>query len=276
MICREAGNKEKKCMKQRIKAVFFDIDGTLVSFNTHLVPQSTKDAIKQLRESGIKAFVATGRMLAMTNVLNDIEFDGFVTYNGSYCIDEYGNEIFKNTVPKSELQALAEWLDREKVPVSFMCRDEMYVNYLAPVVKYMADLIHVPYPVEKPVREIIEEDVFQLCVYGDEPVLQKIVNEVLSDCEWSRWTTLFADVNIKGINKSVGIDAMLRHYGFELCNSMAFGDGGNDIAMLKHAGIGVAMGNSNDTVKAAADYVTDTVDNDGVIKALKHFGLVAV
>ncbi len=57
---------------------------------------------------------------------------------------------------------------------------------------------------------------------------------------------------------------------------MAFGDGGNDIAMLKHAGIGVAMGNSNDTVKAAADYVTDTVDNDGVIKALKHFGLVAV
>lgn len=113
-------------------------------------------------------------------------------------------------------------------------------------------------------------------MYDDDSVLQKIVNEVLHDCEWSRWTTLFADVNIKGINKSVGIDAMLKHYGFELSNSMAFGDGGNDIAMLRHAGIGVAMGNSNDTVKAATDYVTDTVDNDGIIKALKHFGLVAV
>ena len=55
---------------------------------------------------------------------------------------------------------------------------------------------------------------------------------------------------------------------------MAFGDGENDIDMLKFAGIGVAMGNSSDIVKAAADYVTDTIDNDGIEKALRHFGLI--
>ena len=55
---------------------------------------------------------------------------------------------------------------------------------------------------------------------------------------------------------------------------MAFGDGENDMEMLRFAGIGVAMGNSSDPVKAAADYVTDTVDNDGIEKALRHFGMI--
>ena len=55
---------------------------------------------------------------------------------------------------------------------------------------------------------------------------------------------------------------------------MAFGDGGNDIEMLRYAGIGVAMGNADDAVKAAADYVTTSVDDDGIMNALKHFGLI--
>ena len=55
---------------------------------------------------------------------------------------------------------------------------------------------------------------------------------------------------------------------------MAFGDGGNDVSMLRYAGIGVAMGNANDDVKAHADYVTTSIDEDGVANALKHFGLI--
>ena len=55
---------------------------------------------------------------------------------------------------------------------------------------------------------------------------------------------------------------------------MAFGDGGNDIGMLRHAGIGVAMGNANDDVKNAADYITTSVDENGIAHALKHFGII--
>ena len=55
---------------------------------------------------------------------------------------------------------------------------------------------------------------------------------------------------------------------------MAFGDGGNDIAMLQHAGIGVAMGNAEDDVKQYADYITDSVDEDGIFKALKHLNII--
>jgi Predicted hydrolases of the HAD superfamily len=85
---------------------------------------------------------------------------------------------------------------------------------------------------------------------------------------------LFADVNIKGMSKSKGIDAMLKYYNIPLSQSMAFGDGGNDITMLRHAAIGVAMGDASDAVKQAADYVTDTVDDNGVVNALKYFNLL--
>ena len=66
----------------------------------------------------------------------------------------------------------------------------------------------------------------------------------------------------------------LKEHGLEQSESMAFGDGENDMEMLRYAGIGVAMGNSSDKVKEAADYVTDSVDNDGIEKALLHFGLI--
>ena len=71
-------------VKDKIKAVFFDIDGTLVSFTTHAVPESARRAIARLREQGVKVFIATGRLLRHTEVVNDIEVDGYITVNGSY------------------------------------------------------------------------------------------------------------------------------------------------------------------------------------------------
>ena len=78
----------------------------------------------------------------------------------------------------------------------------------------------------------------------------------------------------KGNTKQNGIDQIIRHFGIKLEEAMAFGDGGNDISMLRHAGIGVAMGNANDDVKAVADYVTTSVDENGIANALKHFHII--
>jgi Cof subfamily protein (haloacid dehalogenase superfamily) len=93
-------------------------------------------------------------------------------------------------------------------------------------------------------------------------------------CEFGRWHPAFVDITAKGNTKQNGIDQFIKHFGFKLEETMAFGDGGNDIGMLRHAGIGIAMGNAKDDVKAVADYVTDTVDEDGIYKAMKHFGII--
>ena len=78
----------------------------------------------------------------------------------------------------------------------------------------------------------------------------------------------------KGVTKGTALQTIENRIGVRYEETMAFGDGGNDISMLRHAGIGVAMGNAKDDVKVIADYVTASVDDNGIADALKHFGIL--
>ena len=96
----------------------------------------------------------------------------------------------------------------------------------------------------------------------------------LPHCEVTRWHPLFADIIPRGSSKQVGIDKIAEYFGIGIDECIAFGDGGNDISMLRHAGIGVAMGNATDEVKQNADYVTTPIDDGGILYALKHFNIL--
>ena len=93
-------------------------------------------------------------------------------------------------------------------------------------------------------------------------------------CAATRWSPYFSDITPRGGSKRVGIEKMLAHFGIPASDTMAFGDGGNDIEMLRFAGVGVAMGNAGEEVRLAADYVTDDVDHDGIQNALRRFGVI--
>ena len=90
----------------------------------------------------------------------------------------------------------------------------------------------------------------------------------------TRWHPNFLDVIPPTGGKDLGMDAILDHFGIPLENCMAFGDGENDLSMLIHAGIGVAMGTASSAVKAQANYAAPSVDEDGIVRALSHFGLL--
>lgn len=258
-----------------IKAVFFDIDGTLVSFKTHKVPQSTVDALSELRQKGIKVIIATARLLKQIDNLGDLQFDGMITVNGSYCIDTQNNVIAEHFIPKTDLESL---VDYEKnilhFSYAFLTDAGTFVNCIDDKVKQISELTNSPYPTACDLSDMVNEKVFQLKLYVDKETELKIMSETLQNCESSRWHENFANVNVGGINKSVGVDEFLKYYNISKSETMAFGDGGNDIEMLQHAGIGIAMGNANDEVKDIADYVTTSVDEDGIANALCHFGLI--
>ena len=261
----------------KIKAIFFDIDGTLVSFKTHRVPEENIEALKELRRKGIKVFISTGRMIRMIGVVNGLEFDGYVANNGATCFDSCKHQIFSRPLPQSQLDALAERLEDKALPqfaLSFMGNENYYLNTPSETASEIARQVNVAPPELMPVRDIIRKEIYQLCIYLQGKPLQRIMDTVLTGCEASSWNPLFADVNEKGITKQYGIDRMLEHYGIDLSQTMSFGDGANDIPMLKHTAVSVCMGNATPDVISASDYKTGTVDESGITEALVHYGLL--
>ena len=269
----------EKIMNNRpnIRAVFFDIDGTLVSFNTHRVSDATVEALAELRRRGVKVILATGRLLNQTEVVSRIKFDAYITLNGCCCLAEDGTTVIsKATIPQSDLEAIVDFLEENNhpFPCSFMDEVGSTINYVDDRVQTVWDNIALPAPRVEDPRQTIKRNIYQANIYVDEVDEGPIVERYLQHCESTRWHPLFADVNLRGVSKQQGVDTMLAYFGISCEEAMAFGDGGNDVSMLGHVGWGVAMGNAVDTAKQAAVYVTDTVDNEGICKALQHFGLI--
>ncbi|MBP5645182.1 MAG: HAD-IIB family hydrolase, partial [Bacteroidales bacterium] len=100
------------------------------------------------------------------------------------------------------------------------------------------------------------------------------VADMLPHCRLPRWHPEFSDLVNRENSKASGIEAILRHFGLQRSECIAFGDGGNDIEMLEYCGIGVAMGNADEEVQRHADYVTTSVDEEGILHALKALKVI--
>ena len=131
-----------------IKAVFFDIDGTLVSFHTHRVSEATRQAIRQLRTQGIKVFIATGRHLQVINNLGDLEFDGYVTLNGSCCYIGRDRVIYRRMIPEIALEHLIKYQEeKETFPCIFVREKDMFINYNNQHTREVFRMLDFPEPV---------------------------------------------------------------------------------------------------------------------------------
>lgn len=141
------------------------------------------------------------------------------------------------------------------------------------VKKIFYDFLHVNVIPTVSFEEATSKEVIQMTPFITEEE-EKEIRPSIPTCEVGRWFPAFADITAKGDTKQKGIDKIIRYFDMKLEETMAFGDGGNDISMLRHAAIGIAMGQAKEDVKAAADYVTAPIDKDGISKAMKHFGII--
>ena len=228
-----------------IKAVFLDVDGTLVSFRTHEVPRSAvgalRSAVGALRAAharGVRLFIATGR------TAGDLEpLAGRLS-------DELGF-------------ALALELD-----------EGVFVNRMTPSVPELARMVAHPVPEVADLRALFDRGgCCQMCFYLNAETERRVMPE-LPSLAANRWCPIFTDINVRGVDKATGMLSFAREYGLRADELMAVGDGGNDVPMLRAAGAGVAMGNACGEAVSAADFVTASVDDDGIRKALEHFGVI--
>ena len=257
-------------------ALFFDIDGTLVSFKTHEIPASTIFALTQAKANGSRVYIATGRPPVILTNLGAIEhlIDGYITTNGALCY--VGDQLVCcQPIPMQDVMTCVN--DAQEKGYSLIVVGRKEVAVLDPkgdVDRIFRQMLAVKnLDKASPLDEVLQQDILQLTPFFPADYEPQLLAR-MSQCVSGRWHPEFTDITANGADKGKGIQAIARHEGFAPSHTIAFGDGGNDTSMILQAGIGVAMGNAIDALKQQADYITSSVDEDGILNALRHFGVV--
>ncbi len=252
-----------------IRVIFFDIDGTLLSHRTGLITEITRNVLKKLQEQGIKCVAATGRHLLEIAELpaRELEFDGYLTLNGQLCLDREKKIVYENPISGADQEYLLALFQARQIPVMFIEENRMYINFVNRHVEEVQAAISTSVP---DVGEYLGAQVYQVVVYIEKGQETEIERHLISS-KTTRWNSHAVDILPAKGGKVAGIQQYLLQNGISREETMAFGDGENDADMLKFAGIGVAMGNAGENVKANADYVTASVDEEGVARAIQYF-----
>ena len=247
----------------KIKIAFFDIDGTIFEFEHKEITDKMRETLNQLQKNGIIICIATGRAPLTLPHFDGVDFDAYLTFNGSYCYNRK-EAIFDNPIPKEDVHKLIENATNMGRPVSIATKKRLVANGSdEDLVTYYA-FAKLDVEVADDFEEVAEnEEIHQImlgCSMEERPKLLKGV----AQAKITAWWDCAVDVIPADGGKGVGVAKMLEYYG----------DGKNDIAMLEAVGHGVAMGNGSDELKAVADDVCGDVAEDGIYHYCKQHHMI--
>ncbi len=267
--------QDPAALGRSIRAVFFDVDGTLVTIGTHRMPPQLPAGLQALRKKGIAVLLSTGRHaqeIAEENLLPGLAFDGAVYMNGQLC-EWQGQTVLENPIPCLALQGLYAYLQKNRIACIFLEKDRMYANCITDRMRREQALIGTRPPPLRTLEGLENCKVYQVIPFVT-PEEEAAFLAAMPGCKALRWSANAVDVTSATGGKENGIRAVCAAMGLAPQQIMAFGDAANDLGMLQLAGISVAMGNALPEVQHCADYVTDTVEENGILHALQHFGLL--
>lgn len=273
------------------KIIFLDVDGTLVNYENHL-PDSAVQAIHKAQLKGNLVFTVTGRSKAeMYPEILDIGFDGYIGGNGSYI--EAGEKVIKEvTLSSADTRRIIDWLQNRGLEFYLEANSGLYASRAfnergqATIQEYSD---RKGKGREVTVRQVFPEMIFDADLYRDDInkisfILDSYQDFLDAQAEFPGYKlgtwggagekALFGDIALGNINKAVAVDELLTYLDIPVADSFAFGDAKVDIPMLEHCGTGIAMGNGGPEIKKMADYITASVDDDGLKKAFEHFALL--
>jgi hypothetical protein len=280
-------------MSDRSKLLFFDIDGTLVGFDGR-IPESTYTALDMARKGGHKVFICTGRSYCQIyDYLLTYGFDGIVAATGAY-VEYEGKVIRHETMGEERIRRMIGYFESENISYTLQSAETQ---------------ISSPEMLEIMKRNIDEQ--LKALKRDDDPnvfATVKLVDDLASNPEkyafaekamyydsarsigeitkalephfdvtassFEKPDDTSGEITMAGINKASGMRTIGDYLGYTREDMIAFGDGPNDIDMLEYAATGIAMGNAGEYTKAAADMVTDRIDEDGIYNALIKLGII--
>lgn len=262
----------------QIKALFFDIDGTLARSDTHTIPQSHVESFRLLHEKGYQLFIATGRDLYIheeEQILDPVMpyLTGFVDVNGQHCALADGTEISLHPIHNDDFLPLRKTCEEHHLAMLYRVGHVNHLTELTFRVKRYWEKMGIGIPEIRPMDPGII-DIPKLCIHASPEDEARWLAPHMKHTWTARITEDLIDLIPNGVGKSTGMRDVCAYLGIPIEQTMAFGDGQNDLDLMEAAGIAVAMENGAENVKALADFVTLPPEQGGITHALKLFGLI--
>ena len=261
--------------------VLFDYDGTLVDERDGIYTPTdlTKSAIRQLQEADYLCVLATGRALSyIPQAARSLGLDGFVASNGAYVV-VHDKMIHHAKFDDDELQELIHYMDEHSINYFLEAADHSYVKDMQEKeYRHLMDLYQlpkegfIPYQDWDQVRGKIEKITL---FFQDRSFLEQVGHELEAKflCSYHRGADSF-DITKKGVHKGAGAQKIIEAFGIPMEATYAFGDGDNDVDLLKTLNCGIAMRKHNPLLDAVADMVCPTVKEEGIYTALKKMEVI--
>lgn len=277
-----------------VRALVLDLDGTLLNTKSEINPK-TKAALIQLQQEGLHVILASGRptpsVLAIAQELELDKYNGhIITFNGAHVMNYATKEtLFEQPLNIESSKEILSHLDTFNVAPMICIDDMMYVeDVYAGIIDFRGGKYNV---IEHEARsgaykicevdsltEFVHRPLYKILVTGEVADLDRHLAAIKAPFHHKYTINKSADFFIEltdfNVDKARALQHVLDVFNVTQDEVMAVGDGMNDVTLLEFAKIGVVMGNAPDAVKAYADYVTDTNDNDGIVKALHHFNIL--
>ena len=275
------------------KIVFLDVDGTLIDYDA-ICPESAAKAVELARANGHKVYICTGCSKAEIAQRDLPELDGMIGANGGY-VEDAGEVVMHQSLTVDEVKHIVDWCNERQLGFYLEANSGMYINEYfveqapATMAQYAQgkgatleqaqasaqSFINGMTRTDDLYRDDVNKVSFILSSYQDH-LDSKVEFEGLEANTWGGKgeLALFGDLGPAGITKKRAIEVLLEHLGADQADTISFGDAKIDLSMFELCAYNVAMGNGGPEIKAAADYITDDVNEDGLYNAFKHLGLI--
>lgn len=274
--------------------IFIDIDGTLFNHHTFMVSEASKKALTKAHKNGHVLFLCTGRPLPdIDSCFLELPIEGMILSSGTN-IYAHGSCIYHAHFPQDELKMLVEkmieleigfvlegrersylYRDAYEAFTAFMGNEGCENSELVRIALNENNKFHFEQMKEADYEQVLKISIFSTKRENTYHLMEQLPKDLCGFLhENETFDILNGEITVKDINKASGIDKILAHYCHPLSQTIAIGDSLNDLEMIEHAAVGISMGNAPQILKEKADFITKSIDDEGLFYAFKHFHLI--
>lgn len=270
------------------KLIFLDIDGTLTDFFGR-IPTSARKALELAKKAGHQLVLCTGRTKSeIPKELLQMDFDGIIGAAGAY-VEYHGKVVYHHVIELSMLVKMINFFEQHHITFCLQTGDGVVMTEknrdgfrdcflrmgLDEKTIWRVLAANVILEEDSRMRKNVEKVAYYESMLSSDEIEMTLGNYFnVEGASYGTNSVSNGEITCSGVTKATGIEHYVKYTGTDLSGTIGIGDGLNDVDMLNKTAIAIAMGNAKPETKAVADFVTDTVDQDGLWKAFEHFRLI--